>query len=69
MCSPPREDNIFHLAWKNSQKKSRSNPISVNKVTLYESPINLNRMYGLELNNGNLYKLQDQTKKEVDSDQ
>ena len=39
--SPPHENNIFHLAWKNSQKKSRRNSDSINKVTLYESPMNL----------------------------
>ena len=33
MCPPPWKNNIFHLAWKNSQK-SRSNPVSINKVPL-----------------------------------
>ena len=38
MCSLPHENNIFHLTWKKIPTKSRSNPISSNKV-LYESPI------------------------------
>ena len=35
-CSPPHENNIF----QKFPKKSRNNPDSINKVTLYESPKN-----------------------------
>ena len=35
-CSPPCNNNIFHLAWKKFPKKPWSNPVSIKKV-LYES--------------------------------
>ena len=33
-CSPPHKNNIFHLAWKNSQKKVMQQPRSINKAPL-----------------------------------
>ena len=48
-CSPPYENNIFHLAWKNS-RKSHEATVSINKVTLYESPIELTYYTWLSLN-------------------
>ena len=38
MCSPPCENNIFHVMWKNSQKKHEATPIPPIGY-LYEPPI------------------------------
>ena len=37
-CSPPCKNNIFHLAWKNSQNSHEATPIPSIRY-LYESPI------------------------------